>query len=73
MEELDMIDIEEILYDGTMEEIKNILKKYKISFWYSELNFEFSSGKLLQISRGYNSNKKPNCALYFGNTYEYGN
>ena len=71
MEKLDMLDIENVLYDGTKEEIEKTLEEYKISFSYNSNNFSFESKKLLQTSRGDNSSKKPNCVLYFGNMYKY--
>ena len=71
MKKIDMLDIEDVLYDGTKEEIEKILNEYKISFSYNSNNFYFESKKLFETSRGYNSKEKPNCVIYFGNTYEY--
>ena len=70
---LDILDIENILYDGNKEDIEKILKEYKISFSYNYNNFSFESKKLSQISRGNRGNKKPNCVLYFGSVYKYNN
>ncbi len=69
----DILEIEDILYDGTKEDIEKILKEYKISFSYNSNNFSFESKKLSQISRGIGGNKKPNCVLYFGSVYKYNN
>ena len=66
---LDILEIEDILYDGSKEEIEKILKEYKISFYYNSNNFSFESKKLSQVSRGYNCNNKPNCVIYFGEKY----
>ena len=63
------LDIENILYDGSKEEIEEILKEYEISFSYISNNFNFESKKLLQISKGYNSAQKPNCVTYFGENF----
>lgn len=72
MKTLDMIGIEEILYNGSKEEIENIIKEYKISYSYNEKNksFEFDSMKLLEKSRGYGNNDIPKCVEYFGATYK---
>lgn len=66
-----IIDIEDTLYDGTKENIESILNKYKVSYKYNEenKNLEVKSLKINQISRGYKSEKKPNCVKYFGNNY----
>lgn len=66
---LDISEIENILYDGTKEEIEKVLKEYEISFSYSSNNFDFKSNKLLLLCRGYKSSKKPNCVIYFGDKY----
>ena len=59
----DILEIEDILYDGSKEEIEKIL------FYYNSNNFSFESKKLSQVSRGYNCNNKPNCVIYFGEKY----
>lgn len=66
-----ILDIEDILYTGTKEDIKKVLTEYKVSYSYSEKtkNLEIKSLKLNTISRGYNSSEIPNCVKYFGNNY----
>ena len=67
----ELIDLEEKLYDGSMEEIEEILNKYKISYSYSEKyrSFSWESAKLNIISKGYKCHYTPNCVKYFGNEY----
>ena len=67
----DMIDIENILYEGNKEEKAKILKKYKVSYQYDKNNKRFSikSLKLQEVCRGYKTNIEPNCVKYFGNIY----
>ncbi len=48
MKKINMSDIEDILYDGTKEEIERILNEYKISFSYNSNNFYFESKKLFE-------------------------
>lgn len=66
-----MLDIEDILYTGSKEDIEKILKQYEVSYNYSEKNksLEIKSFKMNQISRGYNSDEIPNCVKYFGISY----
>lgn len=66
-----MLDIEDILYTGSKEDIEKILKQYEVSYNYSEKNksLEIKSLKMNQISRGYNSDEIPNCVKYFGTNY----
>lgn len=63
-----ILDIEDILYNGSREEIRQLIKKYQISYSYDEnRNFSIKSLKLLETTRGYKSNSIPNCVKYFGN------
>lgn len=66
-------DIEEILYNGSKEDIEKVLKQYKVSYKYSEeyRSFNVTSIELLETSRGYKSHYTPNCVECFGNNYEY--
>jgi len=68
MKKPNMIDIENILYDGNKDEINKIINEYEISYNYNKENnsFEFESMKLLEKSRGYGSNEIPNCVKFFG-------
>ncbi len=69
----DINDIEEILYDGTKEDIETVIKMYEVSYEYCEKYRSFSSTsmKLLETVKGYKSHYTPNCVKYFGNKYEY--
>lgn len=73
MKIVDMIEIENVLYDGNKDEIERVLKEYKVSYKYDKnnRNFSFKSLKLQEISRGYKVNNEPNCVKYFGSTYNY--
>lgn len=55
MEIHDMIDIENVLYEGNKNEIEKILKEYEVSYRYDKdnKNFSIKSLKLQEISRGY--------------------
>lgn len=66
-------DLEEILYDGTKEEIEEALNEYKVSYKYDEgtRSFSVTSMKLMEMSRGYKSHYTPNCVEYFGVKYKY--
>ena len=72
MEIHDMIDIENVLYEGNKNEIEKILKEYEVSYRYDKANKNFSikSLKLQEISRGYKTNIEPNCVKFFGNNYK---
>ena len=72
MEIHDMIDIENVLYEGNKNEIEKILKGYEVSYRYDKANKNFSikSLKLQEISRGYKTNIEPNCVKFFGNNYK---
>lgn len=72
MEIHDMIDIENVLYEGNKNEIEKILKEYEVSYRYDKANKNFSikSLKLQEISRGYKTNIEPNCIKFFGNNYK---
>lgn len=67
-----MIDIENVLYEGSKNEIEEILKEYEVSYKYDKDNKNFSvkSLKLQEISRGYKTNAEPNCVKFFGNNYK---
>lgn len=66
-----ILDIEEILYNGSKKQIEDTMKKFEITYKYGEKSksLEIKSNKINQISRGYNSEKIPNCVKYFGNEY----
>lgn len=68
----DMIDIENVLYEGNKNEIEKILKEYEVSYKYDKdnKNFSIKSLKLQEISRGYKTNTEPNCVKIFGNNYK---
>ena len=68
-----ILDIEDILYTGSKEDIEKVLKQYKVSYSFSEKNksLEVKSLEINQISRGYNSKDIPNCVKYLGNNYSY--
>lgn len=72
MEIHDMIDIENVLYEGNKNEIEKILKEYEVSYRYDKdnKNFSIKSLKLQEISRGYKTNIEPNCVKFFGSDYK---
>ncbi|HOP23527.1 MAG TPA: hypothetical protein PLO83_11385 [Gammaproteobacteria bacterium] len=68
-------DVDDVLYDGTKEEIENIVCPdcgKKISYRYSDgsNSFEVSCKLCGHISRATGS-PKPNCVIYFGNEYDF--
>ena len=69
MKKLDILDIEDILYEGSKEEIERIMKEYQISYEFSNNNFKFQSMRLNEISNGYKTEIIPNCVKYFGQKY----
>lgn len=68
-------DIEDILCDGNIDEIKKVLNDYGVSYRYSEecKSFEIESKKLLEISRGHGIKQKPNCVVFLGEQYKFNN
>ena len=70
---MDIDELEEILYDGTKEEIKKVLEEYKVSYEYTKKSRSFKVTSLLlnETCRGYKSHYIPNCVKYFGKKYMY--
>lgn len=68
-----ILDIENILYSGTIDEIKRVLNDYQVSYSYSEKcqSFEIESKKLLEKSRGHGAKEKPNCVVLLGEQYKF--
>lgn len=69
---MEIDDILEILFNGTKEEIKEILKKEKISYSFAE-NLEaytVKNNNTLEVVRGSKCHYTPNCVKYFGNEYK---
>lgn len=68
-------DVADILYDGKKEDIENIVCPdcaSKISYRYSNnpRGFEVKCKSCGYISRSYGG-PVPNCALFFGNEYDF--
>lgn len=68
-----ILDIEDILCNGNIEQIKEVINKYQISYRYSEeyQSLEVRSKKLLEISRGHKIEEKPNCVVFLGKQYKF--
>ena len=65
---MEIDDILEILFDGTKEEIKNVLKEQKISYTFAD-NLEaytVKNNNTLEVVRGSKCHYTPNCVKYFG-------
>lgn len=69
---MDWYDVEDVLYDGTKEEIANLKCPGcdgEISFRYDDVSaFEVSCKSCGYLARGYGG-PRPNCADFFGNEY----
>ena len=71
----DWYDIDDILYDGTKEEIEKVVCPdcgEKIAYRYSDdvNSFEVSCKGCGHLSRA-NGSPKPNCVLYYGNVFDF--
>jgi len=65
---MEIDDILEILFDGTKEEIKKVLKEQKISYTFAD-NLEaytVKNNNTLEVVRGSKCHYTPNCVKYFG-------
>lgn len=70
---MEIDDILEILFDGTKEKIKKVLKEQRISYSFSN-NLEaytVTNNNTLEVVRGNKCHYTPNCVKYFGKEHIY--
>ncbi len=70
---MEIDDILEILFDGTKEKIKKVLKEQRISYSFSN-NLEaytVTNNNTLEVVRGSKCHYTPNCVKYFGKEHIY--
>ena len=75
IELMNMDELEDVLYNGTKEQIEKVLLNYKVSYVYDEMYRSFNVTSLLlnETCRGYKSHYIPKCVKYFGKSYFYDN